>query len=66
MANYLNLFVCIIYIMGKNVSISGKFLGALILLGLLIEYVLPMAGVRGFGNISVILYLIVAIYLLFS
>lgn len=51
--------------MGKNVKISGKFLGGLVIAGIIIQYVLPKIGLRGLDTVALVFYLIVGIYLLF-
>jgi hypothetical protein len=49
----------------KHVMISSKFLGGMILAGIIIQYVLPRVGIRGLDTIALIMYLIVGLYLLF-
>lgn len=49
----------------KSINISDRFLGILIAIALFIQYVLPHAGLGGFSTISVLIYVIVALYLIF-
>jgi len=47
----------------KNL-ISRKNLGIALLIGLSLEFILPSAGIIGFGRIATLIYLVVAIILL--
>jgi hypothetical protein len=48
----------------KSIIITNKSLGILLIIGLVLQYVLPRAGLNGFDTISVLIYLLVAIYLI--
>jgi len=49
----------------KTVTISTKFLGGLILLGILFQYLLPQIGITFLSKLSLAIYLIVGLYLFF-
>ena len=49
----------------RSVTISSKFLGISILVALIIDVVLPKAGIGGFSSIATLIYLVVALYLMF-
>ncbi len=51
--------------MAKGVKVNKRFLGGLVIAGIIIQYVLPKVGLRGLDTIALIMYLLVAIYLLF-
>ena len=49
----------------KTVTISTKFLGGLILLAILFQYLLPQIGINFLSKLSLAIYLFVGIYLFF-
>lgn len=49
----------------NSVMISRRVLGGLVLLGILFQYLLPQVGISFLSKLSLILYLIVGIYLMF-
>ena len=51
--------------MGKHLAISNKFLGGAIIVGLILQYVTPRIGLDSLSNLAILIYLFVAIYLLF-
>jgi len=51
--------------MAKKKNISGKFLGGLILAGLIIEFVLPQIRLGVFSWIATLIYFLVGLYLFF-
>lgn len=50
----------------KNTLLTRKNLGILILGGLLIQFILPAIKLGNFAWISTVIYLVVALYLIFS
>jgi hypothetical protein len=49
----------------KKVLVSGKNLGIALMIALIIEYILPRAGINFLSPLAVLIYLAVAIYLIF-
>ncbi len=50
----------------KHIKISNKLLGTLIIIGLIIELVLPLIHINIDRKIAYLLYLIVTIYLIIN
>lgn len=48
-----------------NVSISNKFLGITLIVALIIQFVLPVIKLGSLSWIATLIYLLVALYLLF-
>jgi len=49
----------------KALSVSNKALGGMIIAGLIMQYVLPVIRLGRFSWIGTVLYVLVALYLLF-
>jgi hypothetical protein len=49
----------------KKIIVSGKNLGITLVIALIIEHILPKAGISFLSPLPVLIYLAVAIYLIF-
>jgi len=49
----------------KTITISTQFLGGLILLAILFQYLLPQIGISFLSKLSLVIYLFVGLYLFF-